>query len=147
MRTTSDGKVKFYVPLERGLVPADVRKLTIRATAVNYPANTDTKMKQPFKKLDVAVRNTNSPLTLSLKDKPTTALTCGTKLRPKIYFSSMEDLEFDLDYIAFSNGRIVDSGTRRVVSRSQPDSLASYEKENMMKLAASEEVSVGSNSF
>ena len=147
MRTGDDGKIKFYVPLERGLVPTDARKLSIRAKAVDYPENTDTKMKQPFKKLDVAVRNTNSPLTLSLKDKPTTALTCGTKLRPKIYFSSMEDLEFDFDYIAFSNGRIVDSGTRRVLSRSQPDSLASYEKENMMELAASEEVSVGSNSF
>ena len=143
MGTGDDGKIKFYVPLERGLIPTDARKLSIRATAVDYPENTDTKMKQPYKKLDVAVRNTNSPLTLSLKDKPTTALTCGTKLRPKIYFSSMEDLEFDLDYIAFSNGRIVDSGTRHVVSRSQPDSLASYEKENMMELAASEEVSVG----
>ena len=95
----------------------------------------------------MAVQNSDSPLTLSLKDKPKTALTCGTKLRPKIYFSSVEDLEFDLDYIAFSNGRIVDSGTRHVVSRSQPDSLASYQNENMMELTASEEVRVGIISF
>ena len=52
MRTSDEGKIKFYVPLERGLIPTDVRKLSIRATAVNYPANTDTKMIQPFKYLD-----------------------------------------------------------------------------------------------
>ena len=89
------------------------------------------------------MRNSDSPLTLSLKDKPTTALTCGTKLRPKIYFSTVGDLEFDLDFIAFSNGRIVDSGTRHVVARNQRDSLESYQNENRMELAPSEEVSVG----
>ena len=91
------------------------------------------------------MRNSDSPLTLSLKDKPTTALTCGTKLRPKIYFSTVGDLEFDLDFIAFSNGRIVDSGTRHVVARNQLDSLESYQNENRMELASSEEVSVGGN--
>ena len=55
MRTSAEGKIKFYVPLERGLIPTDVRKLSIRATAVNYPANTDTKMIQPFKYLDCIV--------------------------------------------------------------------------------------------
>ena len=88
------------------------------------------------------MRNSDSPLTLSLKDKPKTALRCGTKLRPKIYFSSVGALEFELDYIAFSNGRIVASGTRHVVSHSQQNSLASYQNENMMELAASGEVSV-----
>ena len=49
VETDADGKIKFYVPLERGAIPSDVRKLSIRATAVNYPENSDTKMKQPFK--------------------------------------------------------------------------------------------------
>ena len=49
METDGEGKIKFYVPLERGLIPADARKLSILATAVNYTANPDTKMKQPFK--------------------------------------------------------------------------------------------------
>ena len=88
---------------------------------------------------------TDSQLTLSLKDKPKAALTCGRKLKPKIYFSSIGDLEFELDYIAFSNGRIVESGSKHVVARNQLDSLASYRNENMIKLAASEEVSVDSN--
>ena len=92
------------------------------------------------------MRNSDSPLTLSLRDKPKTVLTCGTKLKPKIYFSSVGDLAFDLDFIAFSNGRIVASGTRHVVAR-QLDSLESYQNENMMELAASEEVSVGIISF
>ena len=75
-----------------------------------------------------------------------TALTCGTKLKPKIYFSTVGDLEFDLDFIAFSNGRIVDSGTRHVVARNQLDSLESYQNENRIELgASSEEVSVGGN--
>ena len=90
---------------------------------------------------------TNSPLTLSLKDKPKTALSCGRKLKPKIYFSSVEDLEFELDYIAFSNGRIVDSGSKHIVARNQLDSLASYRDQNMMKLAAFEEVFVKSIFF
>ena len=88
------------------------------------------------------MRNSDSPLTLSLRDKPKTVLTCGTKLKPKIYFSSVGDLAFDLDFIAFSNGRIVDSGTRHVVSGHQLDSMASYQDENRIELAASEEVSV-----
>ena len=91
------------------------------------------------------MRNSDSPLTLSLKDKPTGALSCGTKLKPQIYFSSVGDLEFDLDFIAFSNGRIVDSGTRHVVARNQLDSLESYQNENMIELAASEKVSADDN--
>ena len=49
--TTPDGKIKFFVPLVRQTIPARVKKMIIRAAALNYPSNNNTKMVQPTRSL------------------------------------------------------------------------------------------------
>ena len=51
--TTSNpgGKIRFYVPLTRELIPGQVKKMIIRATAVNYPSDNRTKMVQPTRSI------------------------------------------------------------------------------------------------
>ena len=51
--TTSNpgGKIRFYVPLARELIPGQVKKMIIRATAVNYPSDNRTKMVQPTRSI------------------------------------------------------------------------------------------------
>ena len=45
--TSPEGKIKFFVPLVREIIPAEVKKMIIRATSINYPSNNITKMVQP----------------------------------------------------------------------------------------------------
>ena len=45
--TSPEGKIKFFVPLDREIIPAEVKKMIIRATSINYPSNNITKMVQP----------------------------------------------------------------------------------------------------
>ena len=92
--------------------------------------------------MDVSLTNSDLPLTLSLKDKPKKSLTCGETFKPKIYFASSRDLKLDLNYIAFSKGRIVASDTIKVITRSKEDSLSSlYQIGNAIELGAYEKVS------
>ena len=44
--SSDDGKIKFWVPMNT--IPDDVEKLIIKATALNYPGNKTTGMKQPI---------------------------------------------------------------------------------------------------
>ena len=41
------GKIRFYVPLMRETISAEVKKMIIRVTAINYPSNNQTGMTQP----------------------------------------------------------------------------------------------------
>ena len=41
------GKIRFYVPLMRETISAEVKKMIIRVTAINYPSNNPTGMIQP----------------------------------------------------------------------------------------------------
>jgi hypothetical protein len=92
--------------------------------------------------MDVALTNNDIPLSLSLKDKPKKSLTCGETFKPRIYFATSGDIKLDLNYIAFSKGRIVASDTIRVTSKDKEDAMASlYQIGNTRELGAYEKTS------
>ena len=92
--------------------------------------------------MDVALRNNDIPLSLSLKDKPEKTLKCGETFKPRIYFATSVDLKLDLNYIAFSKGRIVASDTIQVISRTKEDAMESlYQIGNTRELRAYDKVS------
>eukprot|EP00092_Neocalanus_flemingeri_P108736 GFUD01139655.1.p1 GENE.GFUD01139655.1~~GFUD01139655.1.p1 ORF type:complete len:1716 (-),score=430.19 GFUD01139655.1:66-5213(-) len=134
---SENGKIKFYVPMNN--IPEDVTKLSIKATAVNHPANATTKMKQPVRKLDVSLTHTKADLTLSVKEKKRSKISCGEDFKAKVYFSSQQDQEFDLHYHALSKGVIFKSGSSKVVvgQNNALDSLVA----GAMELSASEDSS------
>jgi len=119
---SENGKIKFYVPMNN--IPEDVTKLSIKATAINHPANETTKMKQPVRKLDISLTHTKAELTLSVKEKQRSELSCGQDFKAKVYFSSKPDEKFDLHYHALSKGIISKSGSSNVVV-GQDDALQS----------------------
>ena len=94
------------------------------------------------RKLEVSLTHSDLPLTLSLKDKPKMAIACGETFKPRIYFSSSEDLSFNLNYIAFSKGRIAVSGSKSVSTRSKSRS-ALYQTGDRRELSAFQSVSPG----
>merc|ERR1712106_216596 len=128
------GKIKFYVPMNN--IPKDVAKLSIKATAINHPSNETTKMKQPVRKLDVSLTHAKSDLTLSVKEKQRSKISCGEDLKAKVYFSSKQNREFDLHYHFLSKGEIFKSGSTKVVV-TQNDELKSLVGE-AIELSASE---------
>eukprot|EP00090_Calanus_glacialis_P012233 TRINITY_DN20713_c0_g1_i4.p1 TRINITY_DN20713_c0_g1~~TRINITY_DN20713_c0_g1_i4.p1 ORF type:complete len:1703 (-),score=467.37 TRINITY_DN20713_c0_g1_i4:343-5451(-) len=119
---SENGKIKFYVPMNN--IPKDVTKLSIKATAINHPANETTKMKQPMRKLDVSLTHTTADLTLSVKEKQRSKISCGEDFKAKVYFSSKPSKEFDLHYHALSKGMIFKSGSIKV-STEQTNALES----------------------
>jgi hypothetical protein len=75
VQSDSSGKIKFHVPL--GSVPEVVKKLSIKAKAVNRAANTTTKMVQPEVKLDVSLSHDSEALSLGLVRKEKKDLPCN----------------------------------------------------------------------
>ena len=49
--TSTNGKIQFYVPLDREKIAEDVKKLSIRATAGNFTTgnNNNNRLKMPVK--------------------------------------------------------------------------------------------------
>ena len=97
-------------------IPEDITKLSIKATAVNHPANETTKMKQPTMKLDVSLTHTKANLSISIKEKERSEISCNEDFKAKVYFSSRIDQEFDLHYLALSKGVTIKSGFSKVVA-------------------------------
>ena len=108
------GKIKFFVPMHN--VPKDVTKLSIKATAMNHPSNETTGMKQPVRKLDVSLTHTSADLTISVKEKQRSKLTCDKDFKAKVHFSSKPGQKFDLHYHALSKGKIFQSGSITVIA-------------------------------
>ena len=128
------GKIKFYVPMNN--IPKDVAKLSIKATAINHPSNETTKMKQPLRKLDVTLTHPEADLSISVKEKERSKISCEEDFKAKIHFSSKPGQEFDLHYHALSKGQIFKSGSIRVAA-GKTNSLESLVGE-AIELSASE---------
>ena len=107
-KSDASGKVKFHVPL--GSLPEDVKKLSIKAKAVNFPSDDATGMKQPEQKLDVTLSHESSDLTLGLSRKERTDLPCDQDFTATVFFSSPTDRMVTLHYQALSKGVIASSG-------------------------------------
>jgi len=129
------GKIKFFVPMHN--VPKDVTKLSIKATAMNHPSNETTGMKQPVRKLDVSLTHTSADLTISVKEKQRSKLTCDKDFKAKVHFSSKPGQKFDLHYHALSKGEIFKSGSIKVIAE-QSNALDSLVGD-AVELSASED--------
>lgn len=103
--TSTDGSIKFYVPMDK--ISSDVVKLIVTAKATNHKSNTETGMTQPSAKLNVGLTHSPADLTLSLKDKTRSSVKCGADFKPRVYFSSEKNEQFVLHYQALSKGTII----------------------------------------
>jgi alpha-2-macroglobulin len=127
------GKIQFYVPMNN--IPNDVKILNIKATAINHLANETTKMKQPIRKIDVSLTHTNVDLSISIKEKQRSKISCGEDFKTIVYFASQPDKEFDLHYQVISKGMIYKSD-RAHITTSQTNNIKSIVGE-LMELSAS----------
>jgi len=110
--TDNDGEVNFYVPLEN--IPDDIKKLSIKVVASDFPDNEETGMKQPSQLLDVVLTHSKVDLSLSLSSKEREEVKCGDKMTANVFFSSYQTRDVDLYYHAMAKGTIVKSGNLKV---------------------------------
>ena len=97
-------RIKFHVPMND--IPEEVTKFSIKATAINHQANETTKMKQPTRKLDMSLNHTKANLTLAVKEKQRSKISCDQEFKAKGYFPNKQNKQSDLHYHALSKGVI-----------------------------------------
>ena len=62
---------------------------------------------------------------MSLNDKQTDKVSCGTTFHPKIYFSAKVGEKFNLNFLALSKGQIIESGSLLVEVEKKDGALES----------------------
>ena len=79
-----------------------IKAQTSKATAMNHLSNETPGIKQPVRELDVSLTHTTAYLSISVKEKKRSKLSCDEVFKAKVHFSSKPDQEFYLHYHALS---------------------------------------------
>ncbi len=110
-RSGSDGKIYLAIPLYDA--PNNVTKLSLRATAIDHPANATSGMKQPVAKWDVALTHSNASVALAIAAEKNSKLTCFEN-KVEVFLSGKKGSTLDVSYFVSSGGVILLSGVQGV---------------------------------
>ena len=94
------------------------------------------------RKLSVDLSHVSAELTLSLKDKQRSSVSCDALFKPRVYFSATRNQQFDLHYQALSKGVIFKSGNFKVTVEDKNDALDGLIGGGQNHLLSSQEVKI-----
>jgi hypothetical protein len=121
--TDANGAIDFAVSLSNIDIPANITKLSIRAAAVDFPANATTEMEQPVSLKDVSLTHSNASSALTISSVQA-KLVCGDN-QVSVFVSAPAETDIELTHFLASGGAMVASGST-TVAMGQTDQMQAY---------------------